>query len=190
MNNGQESMLKREAKTGILMNELTQKSHEDRMGSSGILAGSECVLTAGQPAFHGACGMTGGIPNCAMSSRVTPSVRMVFRMPTGLSIFNRAVRMTVMIRDTFILPCSHLFPNMIFLKITELLKPCSDLLFVGSTSGYLRNVKSSFLCAMSRLRIVSDSLCGMGFEYIFLNLRRMSFLPERRSSGGMEGYSL
>ena len=196
-------MAMKEENAGLLMIDTTQESHDGTRERSGILTGIGCVLTAGQSVFRqslhteqgrsvaqGAWGMAGGIPNCPRSSRVTPSVRMVFSTPAGLSIFNRAVRMTVMIRDTFILPCPHLFPNMIFLKMTELRSPCSDLLFVGSISGYLRNVKSSFLCAMSRLRTVSDSLWETGFEYSFLNLRRMSFLPERRSSGGMEGYSL
>lgn len=197
-------MAMRKAKTGILMIKTTQKRCDGTRARSGILTGFECVLTAkqtagrlvahhteqGQGAAQGACGICDGIPNCLRSSCVTPSVRMVFSAPMGLSIFKRAVRRMVMIRDTFFLPCSHLFPNMIFLKITELRKPCSDLLFVGSISGYLRNVKSSFLCVMSRLRIVSDSLCETGFEYSFLNLRRMSFLSERQRSGDMEGYRL
>ena len=85
--------------------------------------------------------MTGGIPNCLRSSCVTPSVRMAFSTPTGLSVFNLAVRRTVMIRDTFLLPCSHLFPNMIFRKITELRKPCSDLLLERSNHKIIGEFK-------------------------------------------------
>ena len=143
------------------------------------------------PACHGAIGIAVGIPNSSRSSGVVPFVTMLLRILIGLRHFNFAVRMTVIIRETFFLPCSVLVPNVRRLKITEFLKPCSALLFVGSTRpGYLRNVKSSFLWVTSRLRIVSASLCEIGFLYSSLNLFRMPFLSEHHCSGERLEYIL
>lgn len=141
--------------------------------------------------YYGADGIMEGIPNCSMSSGVAPEVRSVRRTLRGSSSFNLAVRMTVVIRDTFFFPCSDLVPKVSLLKMTEFLKPCSARLFVGSIiSGYLRNVKISCLCVISRLRIVSASLWDSGFEYSFLNRLNMSFLPERHCSAVNPGYCL
>ena len=136
------------------------------------------------PAYHGAIGIAVEIPNSSRSSGVVPFVTMLLSILIGLRCFNFAVRMTVIISETFFLPCSVLVPNVRRLKITEFLKPCSALLFVGSTRpGYLRNVKSSFLWVTSRLRIVSASLMETGFLYSSLNLFRMLFLSEHQLSG-------
>ena len=92
--------------------------------------------------YYGADGITEGIPNCSMSSGMAPEVRSVRSTLRGSSSFNLAVRMTVVIRDTFFLPCLDLVPKVSLLKMTEFLKPRSARLFVGSIiSGYLRNVK-------------------------------------------------
>jgi len=140
--------------------------------------------TGAVPAYHGAIGIAVGIPKSSSSSGVVPFVTMLLSILIGLRHFNFAVRMTVIISETFFLPCSVLVPNVRRLKITEFLKPCSALLFVGSTiPGYLRNVKSSFLWVTSRLRIVSASLWEIGFLYSSLNLFKMPFFSEHHCSG-------
>jgi hypothetical protein len=79
-------------------------------------------------ACHGAIGIAVGIPNSSRSSGVVPFVTMLLSILIGLRNFNFAVRMTVIISETFFLPCSVLVPNVRRLKITEFLKPCSALL--------------------------------------------------------------
>ena len=142
-------------------------------------------------AYYGAIGIAAGIPNNFRSSGVVPFTAMLLRTLIGLRHFSFAVRMTVIISETFFFPCSVLVPKVRRLKITEFLKPCSALLFVGSTiPGYLRKVKSSFLCAASRLRIVSASLWEIGFLYSSLNLFRMPFFSEQNCSGERLEYIL
>jgi hypothetical protein len=92
--------------------------------------------------------------------------------------------MIVIIKATVFWPFFVIFPKDIFLKRTPGRIPLSAKLFVGSTAGYLRKTKSSFLNLISRFRILSDSWCDNGScWYSFLNLLMMSFQPERYSSG-------
>ncbi len=132
---------------------------------------------------HGGCAMPEGTPNCLSKSGVTPPLKMVFRTVMGLRSFNLAVRMIVIIKETFFFPCSVRFPKEIFLNKTLLRIPVSAMLFVGEIRGYFRKTKSSCLCVISRLRMLSALWCDSGMRrYNFLNLLRISFLPERHSS--------
>lgn len=128
---------------------------------------------------QGACGMFSGSPNCFSTLEVTPLAIIERSISIG-----RTVLMMVMARATFTLPSAVIFPKVIFRKITAFLICCSAKLFVGFTTGYLRNTKSSFLNFISRLRILSDSWCDNGaWRYNFLNLLMMDFLLEWYSSG-------
>lgn len=87
-------------------------------------------------------------------------------------------------QTTLFWPCRVIFPKEIFLNRTHGRIPCSAKLFAGSTAGYLRKTKSSFLNLISRFRILLDLWCDNGScWYNFLNLLMMFFLPERYSSG-------
>ena len=147
-------------------------------------AGEKLLLKEGR-IFHGASGMSSRSPNCARISGVTPLVKMLCNIFTGLSDRSFAVRIMVIIEATFFWPRFVILPKVIFLNKTELRRFCSAKLFVGLiVSGYLRNTKSTFLNTISRLRILFVSWCDNGAcWYNFLNLLRMSFLPERYFSG-------
>lgn len=133
---------------------------------------------------QGACCMFSGSPNCFSTLDVTPLVIIERSISIGSRALSRAVLMIVMARATFTLPSAVMFPKVIFRKITAFLICRSAKLFVGFTTGYLRNTKSSFLNFISRLRILSDSWCDKGTcRYNFLNLLMMDFLAERYSSG-------
>ncbi|HBC86386.1 MAG TPA: hypothetical protein DCZ94_05470 [Lentisphaeria bacterium] len=98
------------------MIKLAQESRVGKKKRSRMLAGYEWILTAGQSGDPGACSMMDGIPNWLRSSCVTPLIRIVLSTPTGLSIFNLALHRMAVIRNTFFLPCSYQFPDMISLK--------------------------------------------------------------------------
>ncbi|MDD5598653.1 MAG: hypothetical protein PHV82_11970 [Victivallaceae bacterium] len=74
---------------------------------------------------HGACGMFTGSPNCFNSLEATPFVMTFFNILTGFRPLNRAVRMIVIARATFVLPRAVIFPKVIFRKITAFLIFCS-----------------------------------------------------------------
>ena len=140
------------------------------------------VLVIGED--HGACGMFSGNLNCSRNFGVTPFATIFFNILIGFSPLNRAVLMMVMAIETFLLPWTVIFPKVIFRKRTLLRIPVSAQLFVGETAGYLRKTKSSFLNFSSRLRILSDSWCDNGAcRRSLRNRLRISFLPERYSSG-------
>ena len=102
---------------------------------------------------YGACGMAAGSPNRASNSDVVPWTAMSRSISIGLRALCMAVRMMVMANATFIFPRVVMFPKISFLSRTAFRMACSAKLLVGSMIGYLRKVKSSFLKAISRLRM-------------------------------------
>lgn len=175
------------------MKNILRKNHHGMRKLSGANAGyvleccelsAEKLLSENGKRLYGGFGIELGIPNCAKSSGLTPLAIMSRRTLTGSSRRNFAVLMTVIIKATVFCPFLVIFPKDIFLKRTHGRTPRSAKLFVGSTAGYLRKTKSSFLNLINRFRILSDSWCDRGScWYSFLNLFMMSFLPERYSSG-------
>lgn len=133
--------------------------------------------------FQGACGIAEeAIPNCSKSTGVIPTI-ICRSILTGSRFLSFAVLMMVVIKDTFRLPWSVIFPKVTFLKRTLFLIPCSAGLFVGGICGYLRKTNNSFLWVMRRLRMLSVSWCPSDLLlYSFLNRRIISFFPERHST--------
>lgn len=171
----------------------TKKNNHRTRTSSDVKNGMELSCFALEKLFfgvlvigedYGACGMFSGNLNCSRNFGVTPFAIIFFNILIGFSPLNRAVLMMVMAIETFLLPWTVIFPKVIFRKRTLLRIPVSAQLFVGETAGYLRKTKSSFLNFSSRLRILSDSWCDNGaYRRSFRNRLRISFLPERYSSG-------
>lgn len=176
-----------------MMKNTTLKKHEDtkahsasKIGlgfSGGFFVANRRFLDRKPIVSYGASGMADGSPNLANSRDETPSVMTDRKISIGLSERNLAVRMMVMIKETLRFPRSVMFPNVVFLKRTAFLIPCSARLFVGLTAGCFRKTSSSSLWVIRRLRKLSDSLCVSGsFSRSFLNLLRIFFLAERNSS--------
>lgn len=134
-----------------------------------------------------------GRVNWSRNCGVTPSVTSCQIILTGLSFCSFAVRITVAMIDTFLLPWSDCEPKVIFRKITRFLKLCSAKLFVGNAlSGYIRKVKISYLCLIILSRKVSVSVCKTGSRlYNFLNRDFIFLLRVLHSSRGISSeYSL
>ena len=150
----------------------------------GSILVKKCVALRTFCGNQGACGMFSGSPNCFNSLEVIPFVMRFFNILTGFSPLNKAVRMMVMATETFFLPWTVIFPKVIFRKRTLLRIPVSAQLFVGFIAGYLTNTNSSFLNFINRLRMLSESWCDNGAcRRSLRNRLRISFLPERYSSG-------
>jgi len=163
----------------------TKKTNQGSRKSFGLETGANAGKHLARALmFQGASGMKHGSPNASSRLDVTPLLMMSLSTLMGLSNRSFAVLMIVMRVETFFWPCFVIFPKVIFLKSTAFLIPCSAKLLVGEMAGFFRKTKSSFLWVISRLRMLSVSWCEIGVcWYSFLNLFRISFLPERYNSG-------
>ena len=169
------------------MNNKAKTNHQDAHNP----ADSKNGLGLGSNVFDGKYGVTldFGVSAIAVacsgysSKMVGHRVKVSLRTLTGFKPLSFAVRIMVMMIDTLRFPRSVIFPKVIFLKRTAFLMPCSAGLFVGSTTGILRNTNGSSLKVISRLRMLSVSWClSSGFASNLLNHYNISFFMERYAS--------
>lgn len=169
---------------------MVQENHQGKKERSG-LSGLGVFAILKKVESYGACDEKDGSPNCSKSAESTPFAMISLSILTGFNVRNLAVLIIVMIKETFFLPFFVILPKVILRNSTAFRIPCSAKLLVGSITGYFKKTKSSFLWVINRFRMLSVSWSDNGlYWYNFLNLFRMSFLPERYSPAVKTGCRL
>ena len=176
-----------------------QKNHQGSKKPSGLQNGKLISSDGFQKQYsllwetesrYGAPGIAVRV-NCSSILADASLLIIAFKTLTGLSERSFAVLMMVISTATLFLPRLVMLPKVIFLNKTAFLMPCSAGLFVGGTSVYFRNTKSSSLNVIKRLRILSVLWCESGaWSRSFLNRLRISLQAERYSVSERAGYAL
>ena len=146
-----------------------------------VISGSCCGLLLKNYLCYGASGIARRKKHSSILDDASLLI-IAFRILTGLSERSLAVLMMVISTATLFLPRLVMLPKVILRNKTAFLIPCSAGLFVGGIVGYFRNMKSSSLNVIKRLRILSVSWCdSSAWKRSFLNRLRISLQAERYS---------